>query len=153
MAKRIIAKVSGLNGTVNVYRDSDAQEFQCVPQWFVLDKETATYFTTDKKDAMDTACEMTTNANVKRNNPNVVSEPILVDEKTGAPIAIGDVVKTFRGEKVRVTGFKAPTHSGSTGRVYVQPLELKEGFIGLPGFNREYFPSVIGAKIVEVARG
>lgn len=152
MTKRIIAKVSGLNGTVNVYRDAEWQEFQCVPQWTMAKvglREEQIYHTDDKQDALDSAVAMANYHTFAA--PKV--EPILVDEKTGAPIAIGDVVETFRGEKVRVTGFKAPTHSGSTGRVYVQPLELKEGFVGLPGFNREYFPSVISAKIVEVTRG
>lgn len=63
------------------------------------------------------------------------NELTLVNE-AGEPIKEGDTLKTFRGEKVIVTGGKAPHKSSSTGKVWVKDGE----------FNREYYPSVVGAK-------
>lgn len=63
---------------------------------------------------------------------------MLVHEKTGAEIRVGDTVETFRGESCKVTLLR-PTE-GQNGRVYVR----------LPGdsFDSEFFPGVIGAKFV-----
>lgn len=65
---------------------------------------------------------------------------ILVKESTGKPIKIGAKIKTFRNETVVVTGWRAPLHSNSTGRVYVKwPGQ---------GITGEFFPAVINAKLV-----
>lgn len=65
----------------------------------------------------------------------------LINSKTGEEIKIGSEVTTNRdGEKCTLKRFDPPRHAGSTGRVYVV-------FPGDPGW-KEYFPSVIGAKIV-----
>lgn len=47
-------------------------------------------------------------------------KPLLVNEKTGAVIKIGDTVTTFRGEKATLINWTAPSHEGSTGRVYIK---------------------------------
>jgi hypothetical protein len=63
----------------------------------------------------------------------------LYDKTTGAEIKVGDIVETFRGERVELLGFRAPTHEGSTGRVDVQVVGTQ--------IRSEYFPSVINAEI------
>ena len=55
----------------------------------------------------------------------------------GQPLKAGDIVQTFRGEAYRFDFGREPHKAGSTGRVYVTPLE--------GGSQREFFPSVIGA--------
>ncbi len=68
---------------------------------------------------------------------------ILVDEN-GDMVSRGQVVTTFRGESVVVTGGKAPHKPGSTGKVYVRfEAEKRVG-------GGEFFPSVIGARWVPV---
>lgn len=64
----------------------------------------------------------------------------LIHADTGEQIHIGQEVTTFRGEKAILVDFRAPLHAASTGRVFIQRV----------GFNRveEYFPAVIGARIV-----
>lgn len=70
-----------------------------------------------------------------------MAQYILVDDATDQEIEVGTIVKTFRGEECKLLGFTAPRHDGSTGRVLVEI-----------GRNRmEYYPSVIGCKIVEVS--
>lgn len=65
----------------------------------------------------------------------------LVYEATRVPVQVGDIVSTFRGAKVKVTGMTPPAHSVSTGRVHVrEPIHR---------FDTYYFPSVIDAKWVE----
>jgi len=44
----------------------------------------------------------------------------LISKTTGAPLRVGDVVATYRGERVTLAGYSAPTDPGLTGRVYVQ---------------------------------
>lgn len=65
----------------------------------------------------------------------------LINEETGVEIKRGDLIKSFRGEDYILTGFKEPHKPSSTGRVYVTPVS--------GGLAREFFPSVIGAKIIE----
>lgn len=65
----------------------------------------------------------------------------LVDEKTGMPIKVGDVRETFRGDKVTVTGWSHNGRAQSTGRVHVRFDDDKFG-------DAEYYPSVIGAKLI-----
>jgi hypothetical protein len=69
----------------------------------------------------------------------------LVDEKTGKPITIGDLVTTFRGETGNLVGAEPPTTSGSTGRVRVQLV----GATG-EGSIRSWFSGVIRAKFVNL---
>lgn len=59
----------------------------------------------------------------------------LVDEKTNLPLKVGDKRKTFRGDEVTITGWP------STGRNRVT-VSLANGM------EIEYFPDVIGAKLV-----
>ena len=65
----------------------------------------------------------------------------LVSEKTREPMVEGAEVTTFRGEVFTLNGGRPPQHEGSTGRVWVQVGEAEV----------EYFPSVIGAKWVEIS--
>ena len=65
----------------------------------------------------------------------------LVSIETGNEIKMGSPAKTFRGEDVIVMGFSAPRHPGSTGKVYCQEVGAS--------YQSQWFPSVIGAKIVE----
>ena len=62
---------------------------------------------------------------------------VLVYEKTGEIVKIGDRVKTFRGEDVEVLKIVEPTHDASTGRVALE-------FVG-KGWKQYYYPGVIGA--------
>lgn len=66
----------------------------------------------------------------------------LVNEETGAEIQIGDKVVCFRGEEYILQSFREPHKPSSTGRVYVKPANGE-------GMSREFFPSVVGAKIIE----
>jgi hypothetical protein len=65
----------------------------------------------------------------------------LIYEKTNEPVKTGDVAHTFDGEAVVVTGWRAPHHAGSTGRVYVRSMDDR-------GWETEFYPSVINAKWV-----
>lgn len=64
----------------------------------------------------------------------------LINETTGVELVVGQEVVDFRGDKSILLGFRVPQSSNSTGRVIVQ----EEG----GEFPREFYPSVIGAKIV-----
>lgn len=68
----------------------------------------------------------------------------LIDEQTGRPINVGDVRYTFRGERCVVAGWRAPTHAGSSGRVY---CTLFDGTAA----EQEWFPGVIGARVVSAS--
>jgi hypothetical protein len=86
-------------------------------------------------------------ANALNRKNEVVTAPTykLVDSATGLRLSVGDRVKLFRdGQRAKLVSWSAPTHEGSTGRVYVELLN---------GNRREFFPSVIRAKIVEVRNG
>jgi hypothetical protein len=66
----------------------------------------------------------------------------LINEETGAEIQVGDKVTSSGGDEYILQSFKEPHKPSSTGRVYVKPASGE-------GMSREFFPSVIGAKIVE----
>ena len=66
----------------------------------------------------------------------------LIREKTGQEIKTGEVVHDFRGGAAYVTGWRAPQHAGSTGRVYVKEMTER-------GADREFYPSVYGLKWVD----
>jgi hypothetical protein len=66
----------------------------------------------------------------------------LINEKTGQEIKTGDNVTCFRGTEYKLVSFTEPHKPSSTGRVYVEPVSGE-------GMRREFFPSVIGAKIVD----
>lgn len=66
-----------------------------------------------------------------------VTTPVL-HNKAGIPVKIGDKVADFRGEKATVTGWTAPRHSGSTGRIHVK----------CKGHIHEYYPSVYDCQFV-----
>ena len=59
----------------------------------------------------------------------------LVDKKTGQEIKLPYETVDFRGDPVIVTGFAAPKHQASTGRIHTDD-------------GMSYFPSVVGLKIV-----
>lgn len=63
----------------------------------------------------------------------------LVNEETNEEIKAGQTVKTFRGEEVIILRFSDPHKPSSSGRVTV----MDKG-----GLIRDFFPSVVGAKIV-----
>jgi hypothetical protein len=60
----------------------------------------------------------------------------------GTPATIGDFYITNRLESFELTGGRPPQHPASTGRVWVREVN--------GGFNREFFPSVIGLKWEEI---
>jgi hypothetical protein len=64
----------------------------------------------------------------------------LINESTGNELKKGDIVQDFRGESHVLIGFRAPHKPASTGRVIVKSLDSED--------VREYYPSVINAKIV-----
>jgi hypothetical protein len=65
----------------------------------------------------------------------------LVD-KRGCKVAVGTIVRSFRGEVATVHGITRPHKPASTGRVYVR-FSDDEGTMG------EYFPSVFGLTWVD----
>lgn len=67
----------------------------------------------------------------------------LINIETGKEIKVGDVVITFRGEFAELLSFTSPHKPSSTGRVYIQSFNNESSLA-----RREYFPSVIGAKII-----
>ena len=68
----------------------------------------------------------------------------LTYSKTQERVAVGDMTRTFQGERVVVTGIELPRHAGSTGRVYVRVID--EG--SKEGTEQGFYPSVIGAEWV-----
>lgn len=81
----------------------------------------------------------------RKNDVAIAPTYKLVDSATGMRLSVGDRVKLFQdGQRAKLISWSAPTHAGSTGRVYVELLN---------GNRREYFPSVIRAEIVEVYNG
>lgn len=68
----------------------------------------------------------------------------LTYSKTQERVAIGDMTRTFRGDRVVVTNIELPKHAGSTGRVYVRVID--EG--NMEGTEQGFYPSVIGAEWV-----
>lgn len=67
---------------------------------------------------------------------------VLVDKVSRDPIAVGDVVTSFRGERATVTG-GTPASGHSTGRVNVQ----WEG----SDWQQEFYPSVFDLEWVTIA--
>lgn len=57
---------------------------------------------------------------------------ILISDKDGHVIEVGEQLVDFRGETWTVTGWREPLHDGSTGRIYVEQA----------GSHREFFPGV-----------
>ena len=70
---------------------------------------------------------------------------LLVDE-ADIPLAKGDYVVDFRGEKWVLTDWESPHKPESTGRVYVTSFPRTPS--GEP-WTGSYYPSVIGAKFVD----
>ncbi len=62
-----------------------------------------------------------------------MTEPILVHDKTGKPVKVGDKLVS-RGERFIVTGWELPRHAGSSGRVNVKSVKA--------GWSQQYFPHV-----------
>jgi hypothetical protein len=65
----------------------------------------------------------------------------LIDEKTGATICKGDVRESFRGEMKTIAGGTPPHRPNSSGRIAIKTDDI---------FEAEFFPSVFGAKWVEI---
>jgi hypothetical protein len=63
---------------------------------------------------------------------------VLVYEKTGKVVKVGDRARTFRGERVVVVGMYVPHKPGSSGRVRVRFVK--------DGWEQSFYPFVIGAK-------
>jgi hypothetical protein len=55
--------------------------------------------------------------------------------KQGQPVNTGDVVRTFKGDIVIITGWREPQHENSTGRIYVMSTDGRQT-------HSEYFPAV-----------
>lgn len=72
-------------------------------------------------------------------------ETKLIDIETGEEIKPGHVIKKDDYDTIEapytVTGYAAPRHPGSSGRVYVRTST---------GHDREFFPHVFGFRVVEV---
>jgi len=66
----------------------------------------------------------------------------LVYTETGKPVKAGDLVTTFRGDQVRVSMFREPHKSSSSGKVIVQHPDA-------PEIQAEYYVGVIGAEWIE----
>jgi hypothetical protein len=66
----------------------------------------------------------------------------LIDQDTGAELAIGDERPTFRNELVRIDGLQPPDQPGSMGRVFVR--------FGDGSRSSSLFPGVINAEFVEI---
>jgi len=64
---------------------------------------------------------------------------ILVESTSRERLEIGNTLVSFRGEHVKLIGWREPHKAGSTGRVQV---EFADGKIG------EYFPTVFNAEFV-----
>lgn len=77
---------------------------------------------------------------------------VLIDATTRLPVAIGDTVETFRGERATVTGFEPPHREGTSGRV---STTLGHHYASV--YNCEYLtetpeaPSYFGRKCFRVA--
>lgn len=67
----------------------------------------------------------------------------LVYTRSGDPVKVGDVGKTSRGDKVKVTYFREPHSSASEGKVTVQFLDLEDDW------TQEFYVSIIGAEWIE----
>lgn len=53
----------------------------------------------------------------------------------GHTVNVGDIVHDFRGKAAIVTGWQAPRHSGSTGRVNIKEMDER-------GLSASYYPGV-----------
>lgn len=75
---------------------------------------------------------------------------LVLSEKTAGGYQIaaekGKVYKDFRGEDWVLDGWAAPTHAGSTGRVYVHKPDKDEFDTA-----REFFPGVLGMEWIHTA--
>ena len=80
----------------------------------------------------------------KKAKKATASDYLLVDEKTGEEIPIGTIRKSFRDEDYKVLSFTPPRHAGSNGKVYVEAVHSDDQ----PVWQQEFFPGVIGAKII-----
>ena len=67
----------------------------------------------------------------------------LVYTRSGDPVKVGDVGRTSRNDKVKVTYFREPHSSESEGKVTVQFLDLEDDW------TQEFYVSIIGAKWIE----
>ncbi len=67
---------------------------------------------------------------------------ILINMETEEPLRVGDIVTTFRGERMSLTGWREPHKPGSTGKIYVKGFDDND-------YEAMFYPGVIGAKFVE----
>jgi len=65
----------------------------------------------------------------------------LVHKDTQLEVEKGETVIDFRGDSAIVTGWEEPRHSGSTGRVYVRPVDAE--------WTQGYYPSVFDLKWID----
>ena len=68
----------------------------------------------------------------------------LVYVKGGKPVPMDDIVTLRDGQRVKITGGRAPHKPGSTGRVWVQDLAN--------GAETEFFPGVVDAQWMPEAK-
>ncbi len=76
-----------------------------------------------------------------------MSDPrtVLVHDSDFTPVALGTIVKDFRGESHRLVDAAPPHKENSTGRIYVVPAD---GPSVQPCCAASYFPSVCNLKFV-----
>lgn len=71
----------------------------------------------------------------------------LIDSSKGSLLTHGEEVESFRGDRMRLIGGKAPHKPSSEGKVFVEVL----GDAKTLQFRSEYYASVIGAEWVPIA--
>ena len=72
------------------------------------------------------------------------------NEKTGAPVNVGDIVTTGDGETARVTSLSWATIPGKSGKVVVRWIEKASG---PTDYEQEYYDGVFDLVVTDVAPG
>ena len=129
---RLLKTYTNGRAMAKVYKDSEWGEYQV--KMFKNGEHTSNHHTEDLDDANGVA-EIWTKKNAKVTEDFTKTHK-LVSKITGEEIKVGQVVKNFRGEKMKVMGWWPGRHPGSTGRV-----ETDKG---------AYYPSVIDAEVVPI---
>lgn len=72
------------------------------------------------------------------------------NEKTGQPVAVGDTVTSFRGEKATVTRLSRAVEPGRSGKVVVRWFEKASG---PTDYESEYYDGVFDLVVTDIAPG
>lgn len=71
-------------------------------------------------------------------DPFKTDEWVLIDMDDLLEVSVNEIVETFRGEEVMLTGGRPPHKPSSSGRIYVDHVNQ--------GYSSEFFPSVCNLK-------